>query len=150
MLKLASLDDYDRVEELILKFFRAGNFTYGEIELDKIRALFHNAADSFNPDSIAILWIEDGEAQGLIVGYCTEVIFNRNRVATELAWWVEPAYRKGEAGTSLLGAFEHWAGLRNCKFVQMIGLQNEYAPVLDRYYKQKGYSPAENSYVKEI
>lgn len=148
MLKLATLDDYPAAEELIVNFFTAGNFPYGDIDLTKIRVLFEQAVSS--PDAVAILWIEDDKPQGLIVGQCTEVIFNTNRVATEMVWWVEPAYRKGAAGKDLLGAFEYWAGLKNCRFIQMVGLQNEYTPLLARYYKQKGYTVAENSYVKEL
>lgn len=149
-LKLATLDDYDRVEALICNFYGSQNLPYGEIQLDKIRALFDNTIDSLNPDTVMILWIDDNEPQGLIAGQCTEVVFNSNRVATELAWWVEPEYRKGKAGAELLRSFEYWAKLRDCKFVQMIGLHNEYSKVLGRYYTQQGYGPAESSYVKEL
>lgn len=147
---LPTLSDEDRVLQLAMNFFHAANLPYGEPSEAKARAIIQNCIDVTKPECVLIGYVEDGDLQGVLAGQVTEVLFNEDRVATELIWWVEPAYRKSEASTKLLEAFEYWAEFRGCKYVQMVGLQNDYAKVLGRYYNRKGYINAENTFVKVI
>lgn len=135
---------------LAMNFFHAAELPYGQPSETKARRIIQNCIDVSQPDSVLIGYYEDGELQGVIAGHVTEILFNEDRVATEFMWWIEPRYRKGEAASSLIGAFEYWADFRNCKFVQMAGLQNGYSKALGRYYSKRGYTNAENTYVKEI
>lgn len=150
MLRLALESDEDRVLQLAMNFFHAANLPYGGVSEDKARTTIQNCTSHLIKESVLICWEEDGELQGCLAGQLTEVMFNYNLVATEFMWWIEPAYRKGEAASKMLGAFEYWAEFNGCKYVQMAGIQNDYSKALERYYKRNGYVNAENTYVKEI
>ena len=140
----------DEVLQLAMNFFRAAQLPYGEVSELKARSIIQNCCDKSSVDTVVIGWEDQGSLKGIIAGQVTEVLFNENRVATELIWWVEPAYRKTEVSSALLGAFEYWGEFRGCKYIQMAGLQNDYSKVLDRYYRKNKYVNSENTYVKEI
>ena len=150
MLRMATPEDTERVLELSMNFFEAAKLPYGEVNEAKARNVIEHCRSPLEPTSVLILWEEQGKVQGLLAGQLTETLLNTDKVATELIWWVEPEYRKGEAGKALLGAFEYWAEWNNCRYVQMIGLQNEYSKTLDRYYRKEGFHIAETTYIKEL
>lgn len=150
MLKLATPADEDVLFSLIANFFNGTQYSSELFDETKIRHLIRYCSDLSKPESTLIVWVDNDEVVGLIAGQITEHVFNSNRVATELAWWVEPRFRKTEAAHQLLGAFEYWAEMNRCTRVQMLSLQNDYSKALERFYKRQGYVPAETSYVKEI
>lgn len=148
MLRFARPDDQERLIKLASNFHETLDGSYGPIVEDKAIELIEYCSNPTIKDSVLICWEEDENLQGLIAGQATEVLFNRDKVATELIWWVEPAYRKGEAASQLLGAFNYWAEFVGCRYVQMVGLQNDYSKALDRYYKREGFRIAETTYVR--
>lgn len=150
MLRMARLEDEDRIFELLTHFHQNTQYAGESMEESKVRPLIRTCMDPHVSTSTVILWEQDGQVVGLIAGQCTEVVFSSQKVATELVWWVEPEYRKTEASTRLLEAFEAWAAWSDCRQVQMYSLNNEYATVLSRYYSKQGYRLAELSYVKEL
>ena len=86
----------------------------------------------------------DGKAVGVLAAIAEQNIFNRDYVAAELMWWVDPAHRKGKAAEKLRQAYEYWAkhiGCKTCALVDLLGN-------LDNYYKRKGYERREASYLK--
>jgi GNAT superfamily N-acetyltransferase len=113
----------------------------------------------FKPDAIAELAAKvlqigivlvadvDGVVVGMIAAFPIEEPIGRQRLVDELAWWVEPDYRRGSIGPRLLGALEKWArqkGLTLCKMI---------APVesdVGRFYARLGYRPVETAYVKRL
>ncbi|AFM54649.1 GCN5-related N-acetyltransferase [Celeribacter phage P12053L] len=106
---------------------------------------------------LATLSMEDvnvlvAETDGEIVGYiCCQVIeplFSSEKVASEIAWFVNKEYRKTSAGFRLMSAYEEWAVGRGAKYIGMAYLE-EIAD-LSKVYKKKGYVKAETHYMKEI
>lgn len=151
MLKIPTFQDESRLIELCLSFYQASPYASTPLQPEKIRHTIQACLNPELPDCIIIGWEAEEEVQGLIAGQCTEVVFSNEKVATETLFWVDPCHRKGEGASELLGAFEYWAKeVRGCTKAQMFGLQNEYLPVLSRYYTRKGYRPAEVSFVKEL
>jgi len=67
--------------------------------------------------------------------------------ADELAWWVNPAHRRGRVGPALLGRGEQWARQMGASMLKMV------APVdtdVGRYYRKHGYDAVETAYVKRL
>ena len=150
MLRLATREDEDRIFELLKHFFSQTEYAKEDLDEEKVKGLIQTCIDPRVVENVVLLWDVEGKVQGLVAGQWTEMVFNRERVATELVWWVEPEYRKTEASAKLLSAFEAWADWNGCARVQMYALNNDYATILHRYYQRWGYRLAELSYVKDI
>lgn len=91
----------------------------------------------------AIIIFSEGE--GFIAANVYNFPFGPYRVATEIAWWVEPDKRQGKVGFELLEAFEYWASnLAGCSMVTMTSLDDK----LGRFYEKKGYKLCERAYMK--
>lgn len=70
------------------------------------------------------------------------------RIASEVAWWVEPEYRGGTAGVRLLEAVEQWAVAQGARRFQMI------APTANarvgELYRRRGYTEIETIWQREL
>lgn len=106
-----------------------------------------------NPtERIAILVVNDeGQSVGMLCGMVSEILFSRERIATELAWWMDPEYRANRIGIELINAFEYWARHKaQCKFVQLSTIETEQVERISKFYKRKGYDLFERGFVKVI
>lgn len=90
----------------------------------------------------------DGEIVGYICCQVMEPLFSSEKVASEIAWFVNKDYRKTSAGFRLMSAYEEWAEGRGAKYIGMAYLE-EIAD-LSKVYKKKGYVKAETHYMKEF
>lgn len=87
----------------------------------------------------------DGTPVGLIAGAVSPHPFNPELlVASELWWFVAPAYRGSRAGLALLDAYEAWA-TENADIRGMTLEAN--SPVNPRVLLKRGYQLAESQYV---
>lgn len=88
------------------------------------------------------------ETVGMLVGFATETPFSYDKIASELAWWVEPEHRGNRKALDLIYAYEAWALKIGCKHVSMSLL-----PALtdvSKTYERMGYKQTEISYLKEL
>jgi len=92
---------------------------------------------------------EDFELKGAIAGLAYENVFDGEKCATELFWYVWPGAQKG-TGTKLLEAFEEWAKVLKCTRVTMALMRHNEAGRLDAFYTGHGYQAFETHYVKLI
>jgi hypothetical protein len=70
-------------------------------------------------------------------------------VASELAFWLLPGYRKSRRVIDLVAAFEYWAkSIAKVSFV--ILSQTPLQDCTERSYKRLGYTNIENNYLKKI
>lgn len=78
-----------------------------------------------------------------------EVSFSEEKVASELAFWLLPGYRKSRRVLDLVAAFEYWA--KNIAKVNYVILsQTPLQDYTERSYKRLGYTVIENNYLKKI
>ena len=149
-LKIATWDYLPDILEMCQKFHENTPFNgieeYNESRVtDIIISIIEDPANK-----IAILLVDDGKAVGMVLGVTSTSIFNYGKVATELAWWVDPEYR-GKKSLELMKAYEYWAtNVAKCSVVQMSLLENDTTESVDRLYKRKGYSPVERAYIKKV
>lgn len=104
---------------------------------------------SLSLENIAVLVAENEEGiLGFICGLIAEPIFSNQKVASELAWFVNKDYRNTSAGFRLLKSYEEWAIKNKANFITMAYLEN--VTDLAKIYTKMGYSKTETNYVKEI
>lgn len=140
-LKIATIEDYDLVEDMVMKFLLQTNYK-DYISKEQIKPLLESFLTSDGSDKIILL----NGTDGMLAGIASKMLLVGPLVATEVAWWVEPDKRKSNVGSDLLEAFEYWASKIGCSAVTMISLDKS----LDKYYEKRGYSLYERAFTKEI
>lgn len=139
--RVATLEDIDLIMGLASRFLAASKYKNMVFE-EHLRPVIENFVTSPLHEKIIIL---HGD-KGMIVGMVSPLLFVGPKVASEIAWWVEPEHRKTNVGTELLEAFEQWARNVDCSLIVM-DAQND---KLGKYYESKGYKPTSFSYMKEV
>lgn len=145
MLKIATPEDFDTVYTMCKKFIE--QTVYNEyMNEDVFKTIVQSFLTDTSNERVGILAFEDDKPIGMIGGAIAYFIFGGVKYATEVAWWVEPEYRKSGIGKELIEAFEYWANQVGCKFVSMSALDKE----LPKFYEKLDYSFAEVSYIKGL
>jgi len=100
--------------------------------------------------NILMLGIE-GKTVGTIAGIIAPWFMNFSQlILTELWWWVDPEYRKGNLAFGLLDALTEWGRYRGATTFIMVSIGAEREGAVKRYYKRKGFAYMETHFVKEI
>ncbi len=133
------IKDFDMVYDMALKFAKAYSPFWDE---DSIRDLVVTFLDDWS-NKIVIVYPGKGMLAAIINPFMLDM---NKRMATEVAWWVEPEYRDEGIGQELLESFEIWAVAQGCSLMSMIGLDDE----LGKYYEKNGFKLYERAYLKEI
>jgi GNAT superfamily N-acetyltransferase len=147
MLKLGTSNDIPDIVRMAQEFHKSSPFGDLPFERDKIEAL----AQALLEDATNGLILLGGNNQALLAAAATEPLASRERMATELMWWVDPELRGTSVGRELLEAYEYWArNIAKCRYVQMVALETPQLKAIDRYYKRNGYVVKEHTYLKEL
>ena len=141
----ATLEDKLDIAFLVKQFNKECKYPF-KVNTDKV----FNSLDQIinHPDFIVLVAEEDGDVGGMFIGGVTAPLFSEDIVSTELAWYMQPEYRKGRSGMEMLKQYEEWSKSKGCKFVTMIDI-DPYNN-LESLYTRKGYKVTEKTYVKEI
>lgn len=87
---------------------------------------------------------EDGLATGMFCAYTMEHPFTGERMAEELAWWVEPEYRAGKVGIYLLRSAIEWARQIG---VSCLRMNAPYGTRVGIILERHGFTPVETAHV---
>lgn len=135
----------DVIKEICKRFFKASIYSDLECKEDKIDEL----ADQLLHDptnGIVILAYSESSPVGVLAALVTPLLFNHDRIASELVWWVDEEYRASGLGRELIDAFEYWgkeiAKVNHC---QLSSLSSD---DLGPYYEKRGYKFIEKAYLK--
>ena len=147
-IRVASQDDHFRCVEMGIRF--AENSPYADLQVDEAKV--HEMVQTFligpkNKKIILLLLNELDYPVGMLLGTIEEFLFNKKKIAAEVAWWVDPEYR-GKNSLQLLEAYEYWASMCGADVIQMSLLHDETKDKLDGIYKRRGYEPKETGYIK--
>lgn len=141
-MRLATLEDYNAILKMVRSF--AENSPYSKImNYDKIEVLLNSLLVNNGIDTVILI---DEEDRGFIAGIVSPHFFFEGKIATELAWWVEPEDRNSGVGRELLTSFEEWAWSRGCSNITMISLDDN----IGKFYEDNGYVLQERAYLKSI
>ena len=100
---------------------------------------------------IICLLNEHTQIVGVFIALRTILATSLEPVASELLWYVHPAYRKSRGALELLAAFEYWATEVAKVGTLILGnMQNNFSEKTHRLYLRKGYQLAEQTYVKKV
>lgn len=98
-------------------------------------------------DKLCLVMEVEDRVRGVLFAHACDHPFGPFRIAMELLWWVDPAYR-GKTSLKMLGAYEAWACDQGCAYVGMASLAAE--PRAARIYERRGYRPVETHFLKEL
>jgi GNAT superfamily N-acetyltransferase len=144
MIRRAELSDRMRVLSMAKAFHAASGvpFPFSPAMAD---GLFR--ASLADEDRLCLVYAPDDIARGVLTAQASVHPFAPVKVASEIIWWVDPAFR-GQAVVGMLSAYEAWAVERGCSLAGMVGLGSE--PLTTRLYLRRGYEPAETHFIKAL
>lgn len=149
MLRVATEADAPIIQQMVIDFW---NVIPSDIKINpkKLKDVVHGFFED-PTEKIFILSCDDNQSpRGLIGGVAQEFLLNRDKVATEIVWWMDPEYR-GKDSLKLIDAFEHWAKhIAGCSIVQMSLVGSLQRERISKMYARRGYKLAEQSYIKVI
>lgn len=147
-LKLAESKDYPDIIRMAQAFHRASPYVDLEFSEERCRGLFDHYLRGDRRELVIILAHEEERVFGMIIGFANSIPFSNEKVAAELAWWVDEDKRKTKDSLLLFKAYEDWALRIGAKMSQMAMLDD--VTNLSGFYLKQGYQPAERSYIKRI
>lgn len=144
MMALGSEQYREDINRMAMAFFKASPYKDLGIEEKKVNALIDSFLMSDKNDKIILLWLVDAQPVGILAAMAEQNLFNTQRFAGELIWWIDPPHRRSKAAEEMRKAFEYWAKLVGCQSASLVDLMGN----LKRYYTRKGYTAGETVYLK--
>lgn len=145
-LKIAEEGDFPYVERFTKEFLNVGElpFIYDRnVTLASYRFIIANPMEA-----TIILGLRNKEPVGFLVGAVVHSLYSKDRLASEVAWYIEPKYR-GRIGMKMFKAYEYWAKeIAGCSVIQMSKLES--SGELEKLYSKLGYQKKEESFFKNI
>lgn len=149
MLKIAKQEDFQTIKDMAMKFF--GNSPYENFPANpELIDLYIKSFLEGSPFKIVVMDEDEGRVTGFIALEYGTYLFSPVGAGIERALWVEPEYRKSNVAEKLLDAFEDWAKELKCSILQLSSLEGEFSKLLDKFYKKRGYTKVEYTYLKEL
>lgn len=106
-------------------------------------------AQAIHSDEVLILVLEDeGIVVGGLVAAMSTMPFASHKIATELAWFVDPRYRGHRKSLGLVKEYEKWAKANGATYVVMAHIHK--VADISNVYERLGYEITESSYMKKV
>jgi GNAT superfamily N-acetyltransferase len=148
-LRLASHNDWDDIKRLCADFHKASPYGDFPVDNDKVEVLIEKLLTDGQHISIILLANDDTHGTvGILAATTGEILFNREKLAQEILWWIDPEHRKSRHGLELLKAYEYWAHKIGCTAIQMSSLYDPARHTLDKLYTKRGFTQTEQAYIK--
>jgi hypothetical protein len=100
-----------------------------------------------NADRLCLVYERDGAARGVLAAIAAPHHLAPVKVASEIIWWIEPAWR-GRCAMKMLASYEGWAAERDCRFVSIVGLGAD--PAVSKLYARRGYQAVERHFMMPL
>ena len=145
-IRLASAADVDDIVALSEHFLASTD--YGQrmpTSAAAIRAFTQRLIDAGDDAAILVATNEAQQPIAMLAIWCYEHPMSAERVAEELAWWVEPSHR-GSLGVRLLRRAEAWARAHGAAVMRMVAPTEQ----VGRIYHACGYSPVETLFQRRF
>ena len=150
-LKLLEEKDIPRFIELCGNFHKASPYNRRQFSIEKVETLAKSITASDKSTFIIITIADDeGVIQGFLIGLTSEVPFSEEKVALELAWWVEPEARGTRQSVEMVYAFKAWAKKIGCQIAQISMIEDTGTDKIDKLYNRAGFRRAEVNYIGEL
>lgn len=146
---MAKIEDLQEILSLCEKHHNSVAFGILPFSRKKVFVTLEKAVKGDPKEAIVVVSVDRGRIVGVILAAVAEVSFSEEKVATELAFWLLPGYRKSRRIIDLVSAFEYWAK-HIAKVNYTILSQTPLQDYTERSYKRLGYTNIENNYLKKI
>jgi len=115
-------------------------------KIDRVRAFLAQAIAS--PDLLAIL---AGEVPcGFLIARAGTNYLTGERMAEEVAMYIEPVARSAGLAGCLIAKFEEWAASGGCTVVKLTAQHSARPEAVARLYRRSGYAAAETAFIKRL
>lgn len=115
----------------------------------KVHSILTKVVTGDPKEAILIISEDAGKIVGVFLATVAEVSFSEEKVASELAFWLLPGYRKSRRVLDLVAAFEYWAAnIAKVRFALLS--QTPLQDYTERSYKRLGYTTIETNYLKKL
>lgn len=148
-LRLATLADIPLLIEFAKSFHKASPYRGMRFDAKKGKEFFEGVISGRLEDHVCIVALKDLQPIGFLVGAASQPHFSSTKVAMELGWWIEEKHRHSRASLLIYQAYEDWAIRIGCSHVQGAYLPGV-SPPLDEFYKRRGYTQVESSFLKTL
>lgn len=148
-LRLATIDDIPTLIGFAKNFHRVSPYRGMRFNTRKGEKFLKSVIVGSQSEGIVLVALHDLKPIGMLVGAAHEPVFTSNRIAMELGWWIEEEHRATRASLLIYSAYEDWAKRIGCSHVQGAYLPGV-SPILDEFYKKRGYIQVESSYLKTL
>lgn len=146
-LKLATPEDEEAILPLLLRFILESPYKDITLNITKVRKGVRDMVIGSN-DNIVILGYHKERLSGFIALKAYELPFSHDRVAAEIAFYVNPDARGSRLGLDLYTAAEFWSRKVGCAYMQMVNLSTNEG--VQKFYERKGYKRYEQAWLKEL
>lgn len=147
-LRLATENDVEAVLTMAKRFHEASPYSDLSFSSATSYELFRAYLEGDKTRLIIILSEQDGSPQGMVIGMASTPLFSQDLMATEIAWWMNPEYRKTRDSLLLIQAYEDWTRRIGCKITQVAMLDE--VTNLEKFYLKRGFKRAEQSFIRTI
>lgn len=145
MLHLATHQDLPVLLEMTKKFHQHSPYSDQEYDEPQVTNLINTFLTGDRNERLIIMY----GSVGMLAAMTTPMLFNSAKISTDVMWWVDPPSR-GKAGPELLRAYEYWAKLVGCRYIQTALLETEQSDRIEKLYTRRGYKRLERAYLKEV
>lgn len=134
--------DFDLLKPLFLEFFKESPYESFDFEVLEGNLVRLKSGEDF----LGLVAWEKGKPIGFIFAITQPLLFSKDRVSSELAWFVTKSKRNTKTSFKLFNYYEYWSkNISKANFVSMATLSHER---LGEIYKKRGYNKIEDCYLK--
>lgn len=143
--------DHQQILSLILDSIQASPWADVAINLPHLKLVIANFLESIDLDRKMVAIARDqGKIIGVIAGAIVQQPLVGTSMASELIWYVSPAYRKRNVAKTLLDMFEKWADNNQVQHITLSHYNNTLGDTVGVLYEKRGFKKMEVSYIKEL
>lgn len=147
-LRLASLDDIPFLMDLAKTQYETSGWDLIPVDYVKGRAMFEKFIVEGQKEALVLISHDKGKAVGVLAAYSFVPMFSNSKIAVESLWYLDPKYR-GRRGVEMKKAYEYWAKLIGCEYVQY-GVLSTSPEGLEKMYLNDGMQFSEKVYIKKL
>lgn len=143
--------DHDQIVSLILASIKSSPWKDAGVNLPHIKMQVDFFLTHIDLDKRLVAVARDGsKIIGVIAGAVVQAPLVGTSMASELIWYVEPAYRKKNIAAELLTLYEKWADDSGAQYITLSHYNNKLGETVGVLYEKRGFKKMEVSYIKEL
>lgn len=148
-LRHAGLDDIPAIIEMAKTLYEGSTYSTMRLDLTRGVAFLEKFIIEGNENFLVMLSHDNGKPVGVIAAHAFTPLFSSEKIAAEVLFWLDPAYRTSDRGKELTLAYEYWAKLIGVSICQY-GLLSSADQRLAKFYERNGAVEAERVFYKDI